>query len=113
KMGMYADLNKIVNFLYDNLDFKLRIAGHTDSDGSNEVNLQLSQERAKNIRDYIVVFAGIHESRVEYEGYGSSQPIVEEKTNADKAINRRVEFEIYRTGPPIGDDKINEEGFKF
>ncbi|MDH5609788.1 MAG: OmpA family protein, partial [Cyclobacteriaceae bacterium] len=96
KMGMYADLNKIVNFLYDNLDFKLRIAGHTDSDGSDEVNLQLSQERAKNIRDYIVIFAGIHESRVEYEGYGSSQPIVEEKTNADKAINRRVEFEIYR-----------------
>ena len=95
---MYGDLNKIVNFLYDNPDFRLRISGHTDSDGSADFNLALSKTRAKNIRDYMVIFGGVEEDRVEYEGYGSSQPIVEEKTEADKTLNRRVEFEIFRPG---------------
>lgn len=106
--GMYADLNKIVNFMYDNPMFMLRISGHTDSFGSDEVNLQLSKERARNIRDYIVIFAGVHESRVEWEGHGSQQPIVAEITENDRAINRRVEFEIYREGlqPPSAQDSM-------
>ncbi|MEQ8417272.1 MAG: OmpA family protein [Imperialibacter sp.] len=95
---MYGDLNKIVNFLYDNPDFKLRISGHTDSDGSPAFNLALSKSRAQNIRDYMVIFGGVDERRVEFEGYGSSQPIVEEKTEQDKTLNRRVEFEIFRPG---------------
>ena len=98
KPEMYGDLNKIINFLYDNIEFKLKISGHTDSQGSQELNLQLSKDRAENIRDYIVIFAGILESRVEWEGLGSSVPLVEENTEADKKINRRVEFQIYREG---------------
>ncbi len=98
KPEMYGDLNKIINFLYDNIDFKLKISGHTDSQGSKALNLQLSKDRAENIRDYIVIFAGILESRVEWEGLGSSVPLVEENTDADKKINRRVEFQIYREG---------------
>ena len=101
KTEMYGDLNKIINFLYDNPDFKLKISGHTDSFGAEEFNLKLSKERAETIRDYIVVFGGIYPERVEYEGYGSSQPIVEEKTEQDKALNRRVEFVIYRPAPTV------------
>lgn len=102
KEEMYADLNKIVNFLYDNPGFKLRISGHTDSFGSDEVNLRLSRERAKSIYDYFVDFAGIKPDRVSWEGYGSSRPIVaNERTEADKRLNRRVEFEIYREGVPV------------
>lgn len=97
KKEMYSDLNKIVNFLYDNPDFKLRISGHTDSYGSDDFNLQLSKDRAKNIRDYMVEFAGISPERVKWEGYGSTKPIVDEVSDEAKAINRRVEFEIYRT----------------
>ena len=101
KTEMYADLNKVVNFLYDNIDFKLRISGHTDSVGDPEKNLQLSKERAQNIRDYIVIFAGIFEGRVQAEGFGDTKPIVEnEVTEADRKLNRRVEFEIYREVPP-------------
>ncbi|WP_258103746.1 OmpA family protein [Marinoscillum sp. MHG1-6] len=96
KEEMYADLNKVVNFLYDNPSFKLIISGHTDSYGTDEFNLQLSKDRAKNIRDYIVEFAGVEAIRVEWEGYGNTRPIVEEHTEADMALNRRVEFEIYR-----------------
>lgn len=96
KKEMYSDLNKIINFMYDNPGFLLRIAGHTDSYGSEDFNLQLSKDRAENIRDYIVKFAGVEAHRVEWNGYGSTKPIVDEITEADKAINRRVEFEIYR-----------------
>ncbi len=109
KISMYADLNKIVNFMYDNPLFQLRISGHTDSFGSEEFNLQLSKQRAQSIRDYIVIFAGVHPSRVEYEGYGSSQPIVEEITEEDKAVNRRVEFEIYR--PALDAPMKPDDGF--
>lgn len=101
KQEMYADLNKIVNFLYDNPDFKLKISGHTDSYGSNEFNLQLSKDRAKNIRDYMVEFASIEPNRVQWEGYGSSRPIVAEDSEEAMSINRRVEFEIYREATGI------------
>lgn len=101
KTEMYADLNKVVNFLYDNIDFKLKIEGHTDSVGDATRNLELSDARAQNIRDYIVEFAGIFPERVLAKGYGSSRPIVEkELTEEDRKLNRRVEFEIYREAPP-------------
>jgi len=96
KPSMYYDLDKLANFLLDNPDFKLRISGHTDSDGSAAFNMKLSRERAENIMEYITYFGGVPESRVEAVGHGSTKPIVEEKTEADKALNRRVEFELYR-----------------
>lgn len=96
KVEMYADLNKIVNFLLDNPGFKLRISGHTDSSGSEDFNLKLSQDRARNIRDYIVDFAGVQAERVLWEGFGSSKPIIPGDSEEAKKINRRVEFEIYR-----------------
>lgn len=109
KTEMYADLNKVVNFLYDNPDFKLRISGHTDSVGDPEKNLQLSKERAQNIRDYIVIFAGIIRERVQAEGFGDTRPIIaNEITEEDRKLNRRVEFEIYREAPPT---QSSEEGF--
>ncbi|MGK7397155.1 MAG: OmpA family protein [Candidatus Cyclobacteriaceae bacterium M3_2C_046] len=93
---MFGDMYKVADFLMDNPDFKLKISGHTDSDGSQDLNLQLSQERAQAIKDFIVNFGGVPESRIESQGFGSSKPIVEEKTEEDKRLNRRVEFEIYR-----------------
>jgi outer membrane protein OmpA-like peptidoglycan-associated protein len=96
KSEMYGDLNKIVNFMYDNLDFYLKISGHTDSFGAAATNLQLSKERAQTIRDYIVIFGGVEEGRVTSEGYGSTKPLVDEVSEEDKTLNRRVEFEIFR-----------------
>ncbi len=106
KTEMYADLNKVVNFLYDNIDFKLRISGHTDSLGDPAKNMELSRARAQNIRDYLVIFAGIYEGRVEAEGFGDTQPIVtNELTEEDRKLNRRVEFEIYRGTPSPSSSK--------
>ena len=95
---MYSDLDKIIDFMLDNPDFRVNIAGHTDSDGSPDFNLVLSQQRAAAIREYIVYFGSIAEDRVTAVGYGNTQPIVEEITDEDKKLNRRVEFKIYREG---------------
>lgn len=93
---MYGDLDKLADFLLDNPEFNLRISGHTDSDGREDANLELSQDRADVIREYLVYFGKVPEYRISATGFGSSRPIVEEKTEEDKRLNRRVEFELYR-----------------
>lgn len=96
KTSMFADLDKIIDFLLDNPDFSLKIDGHTDSDGNAEQNLKLSQDRATAIKEYLVEFGKLDANRIKATGYGSSQPIVEEKTESDKQLNRRVEFNIVK-----------------
>ena len=94
--GMYDDIDKIVDFLLDNPDFQLKISGHTDSDGREEFNLELSQKRADAIMEYIVYFGGVNEKRIVARGFGSSEPIIKNQTEEAKELNRRVEFELYR-----------------
>ncbi len=91
---MHNDLNKVVKFLADHPTFKLKISGHTDTQGKAADNLKLSQRRADSIRKYLIDKGKIDGSRIEAIGYGSSQPLIEEKTEDDRRINRRVEFEI-------------------
>jgi len=94
---MYSDLDKVVDFLLDYPEFKLKISGHTDSSGDELRNKSLSQQRADAIRDYIIILHPIEKERVVAEGYGNSQPVVKnEETDDDRRLNRRVEFEIYR-----------------
>lgn len=93
---MYGDLDKLADFMLDNPDFHLAISGHTDSDGREEFNLQLSQERAEAIMEYLVYFGNVPEDRIEAKGFGSSKPLVEEISDENKNLNRRVEFEITR-----------------
>lgn len=93
---MYGDLDKLADFLLDNPDFHLTISGYTDSDGREEFNLQLSQERAEAIMEYLVYFGNVPEDRIEARGFGSSKPLVEESSEENKNLNRRVEFEITR-----------------
>ena len=93
---MYGDLDKLADFMLDNPTFSLRISGHTDSDGREDFNLQLSQERADAIKEYLVYFGKIEDQRIEAKGFGSSKPIVEEITEEDKHLNRRVEFELFQ-----------------
>ena len=96
KTSMFADLDKMIDFLLDNPDFSLKIEGHTDSDGDPKLNQDLSQRRADAIKAYLVEFGQLNSSRIQAIGHGSAKPIVEEKTEADKQLNRRVEFNIIR-----------------
>jgi outer membrane protein OmpA-like peptidoglycan-associated protein len=91
---MHDDLNKIANFLIDHPQLALSISGHTDSQGNEMSNLKLSQARADAIKAYLIYQYKIDTKRIEAHGFGSSKPIVEEKTDEDRGLNRRVEFEI-------------------
>ncbi len=93
---MYGDLDKIAEFLLDNPNFKLKISGHTDTDGREDFNLTLSQDRADAIKEYIVFFGSVEPARVEARGFGSSMPIVESSSDENKELNRRVEFQLYK-----------------
>jgi outer membrane protein OmpA-like peptidoglycan-associated protein len=94
---MHDDLNKIANFLIDHPALSISISGHTDSQGNEMSNLKLSQARADAIKAYLIYEYKISTKRIEAHGYGSSKPIVEEKTDEDRGLNRRVEFEIRKT----------------
>jgi outer membrane protein OmpA-like peptidoglycan-associated protein len=94
--AMHDDLDKLANFLIDHPGFKLKISGHTDSDGKEEFNLKLSQSRADAIKKYLSTEFPIEAARITAIGYGSAKPIVQEVTDDHKQLNRRVEFEIVK-----------------
>jgi outer membrane protein OmpA-like peptidoglycan-associated protein len=97
KPEMENDLHLLIDFLVTNLDFTLKISGHTDAGGKADKNLELSQKRADAIKNYIISYGKLAENRVKAIGMGSKQPIISpEKTDRDKKINRRVEFELFR-----------------
>ncbi|HEY5919330.1 MAG TPA: OmpA family protein, partial [Chryseolinea sp.] len=94
--SMHSDLDKLANFLIDHPKFRLNISGHTDSQGKEDSNLRLSQARADAIKAYLIYRFKIDSGRIEAHGYGSSKPIISEKTDDDRKLNRRVEFDISR-----------------
>lgn len=94
--AMHDDLDKLANFMIDHPTFKLHISGHTDSQGSEESNLRLSQARADAIKAYLIYQFKIDASRITATGFGSSRPLVEETDDHARKLNRRVEFDIDR-----------------
>jgi len=83
---------------------KLRVEGHTDNRGGDELNQRLSQERAESVRQYLMA-QGIPETRLEAVGYGPSKPVADNKTEAGRDQNRRVEFTIIEVnGEPVTGD---------
>jgi len=84
-------LQEVVTLLLNNPDLSLEIQGHTDSDGSADYNLQLSQRRSESVLNYLVLF-GVDPSRLKAKGYGESMPVAPNDTDENKAKNRRVEL---------------------
>lgn len=72
-------------------DLKVEIQGHTDSIGSAEYNMNLSERRAQAVKDYLTA-AGVDASRMKIVGYGMTMPVATNDTEANRARNRRVEF---------------------
>jgi OOP family OmpA-OmpF porin len=88
----YKTLKDIGSLLEDDPDLRLSIEGHTDSDGSDEHNMTLSQNRAASVRDYLISAYGIETGRLEAKGWGESEPIDTNDSAEGKANNRRVEL---------------------
>ncbi|MBL7832474.1 MAG: OmpA family protein [Cyclobacteriaceae bacterium] len=95
KSESFVELNKVVEFLKSNPTVEIEIEGHTDSKGSDDYNLNLSQGRSQSVVDYIVS-QGIDGFRLTAHGYGESKPIDTNDTEAGRANNRRVEFTVVK-----------------
>lgn len=85
-------LKEIGNLMKENSELKVKIVGHTSSDGDDAANLELSKKRAAAIKDALVKDHKIEESRLQTEGKGETQPVGDNKTKEGQAQNRRVEF---------------------
>ncbi len=92
KAESYKTLKEIARLLEDDPSLRLSIEGHTDSDGSEEHNMTLSQNRANSVRNYLISTYGIDAGRLEAKGWGESKPIDTNDTPEGKANNRRVEL---------------------
>ncbi|MDQ3109952.1 MAG: OmpA family protein [Bacteroidota bacterium] len=86
KEESFPVLDEIIAALKDQPELNVEIDGHTDSDGTNEHNQKLSEDRAKSVEAYFIS-KGIDASRISTNGFGSSRPV-----GMDKNKNRRVEF---------------------
>jgi outer membrane protein OmpA-like peptidoglycan-associated protein len=87
------ELDNLVNFLNKNPNVKITLEGHTDITGTDKINDPLSVKRAESAKAYLVS-KGIDESRMGTTGYGSKQPIADNKTKDGKAKNRRIELKV-------------------
>lgn len=83
-------LDRVVEYMTHMTGARIRIAGHTDNVGNPQRNRTLSQSRAEAVRSYLVSH-GIDGSRVEAVGYGDTQPVAPNDTEAGRTQNRRIE----------------------
>jgi OOP family OmpA-OmpF porin len=92
KPESYGTLKGIAQVLTDNPNVKIKIVGHTDSDGADAANLDLSERRGASVKNELIKTFGIDDSRIETDGKGETEPIAPNDTPSNKALNRRVEF---------------------
>lgn len=88
------NIYKLAEILKKYPDSNILIAGHTDSDGSEQYNQSLSEQRAKAVSDYTMM-QGVSSSRLSIVGLGENEPIATNNTDSGKQLNRRVEIAIF------------------
>ncbi len=108
RVESYPVLDAVVATIRNNPDItKLRVEGHTDSDGVDAYNVRLAVARANTVRDYLID-AGIEATRLVAKGYGEGCPVSTNRTDEGKEQNRRVEFIVLEQGgaelPPLERD---------
>ena len=91
--SFFPTLNSLVKVFKEFDKNGIDIVGHTDSSGSLELNMRLSQERATSVASYLTG-QGVSGARISSRGVGPSQPIASNDTAAGKAQNRRVEINL-------------------
>jgi outer membrane protein OmpA-like peptidoglycan-associated protein len=91
------ELKSLYGFLEADPTLELHLGGHTDAMGSPQYNQRLSERRCRAVASYLNEL-GIPASRIRWQGYGASQPIASNTTEAGRSRNRRVEFIIRKVG---------------
>ncbi|MBP6431158.1 MAG: OmpA family protein [Ferruginibacter sp.] len=92
KPESYGAVKDIANVLNENADVKVKIIGHTDSDGDDKANLDLSKRRAEAVKAMLSKEFSVSTDRMQTDGKGEASPIDNNTTPVGKANNRRVEF---------------------
>ncbi|HET7499454.1 MAG TPA: OmpA family protein, partial [Kofleriaceae bacterium] len=95
-------LDNVAAVLASHPTLTVQVEGHTDSQGDDAYNLELSQRRAEAVVEYLVS-KGVDRARLQAKGFGETQPIADNKTQTGRAQNRRVVFTI------IGDTTIENQ----
>ena len=93
----FPALNQLAEMLKENRYLRIRISGHTDNQGDEKLLLELSDDRAKAIKAYLVGKHKIDENRIETIGYGATRAVNDNSSDALRKQNRRVEVEIIDT----------------
>lgn len=88
-----ATLDKLSKFLVEHPTLTVAIAGHTDNTGTEHHNVSLSTRRAEGVSDYLTSH-GVTFDRITFEGFGSSQPIADNRSEEGRKRNRRVEVRL-------------------
>lgn len=94
-------LDKVAQSLNQYPDSLIDVYGHTDSTGSDAYNQALSERRARAVADYLTS-RGVSYSRIRSQGFGETQPVASNDTEAGRSANRRVEIKIV----PISQDDV-------
>ena len=89
-----ADINKLSATLKEYPDTNILVEGHTDNTGTDAINQPLSENRAQSVATALTS-DGVAGSRISTKGYGSSQPVADNESEAGRQANRRVEIAIF------------------
>jgi OOP family OmpA-OmpF porin len=89
----FKELDELALMLTENKEMVIQLEGHTDNQGSPEANVKLSQQRVDAAKAYLTK-KGVSKNRIKTKAFGGSQPLGNEMTQEDRALNRRVEMRI-------------------
>lgn len=92
KPESYSTLKEIADILKENPTIRIKVVGHTDSDGDETSNLDLSKRRSASVKNELVTKFACDAARLETDGKGESEPLADNNSAVNKAKNRRVEF---------------------
>jgi len=92
----FIELDRVVTLLKDNPTIEIEMSAHTDSYGSDDYNMKLSDNRARSVMEYILS-KGIDKSRITSQGYGETRPVAPNDSPENRQLNRRVEFKIVKS----------------
>jgi OmpA-OmpF porin, OOP family len=95
QQSSFAQLDQVVRMMKDNTRMVIQLEGHTDNQGSPDANKKLSEDRVDEVKKYMVK-QGIQKDRIKTKAFGGSQPLRNEMTQDDRALNRRVEMRILK-----------------